>query len=347
VEVTAPLLPKSMLPVRIKNKTLFPTGTWKGVYLSEELKAVTKLGYQFKLGRAYEFSSEVLFKDYIDHFYLIKRSSTGPARFIAKMMFNNLYGVFGRAIQGFKPLIINSEDANGFLTMFNSKGLTHINNNYSMILTDGSTRNNNLSKLNSRLFLDNFNIPNTPPRANVAIAAAITSYARIHMMDLKLNYDVCYSDTDSIFTTHPLPDNLIGPELGQLKDELGGISIDKAYFLGVKQYGYTYKDPDGNYIDKSVWAGITRDSLSFKVIESLATGDNHKVESKDRFFRNFAQLNLTIRPTTFTAIDNKDKLLIDNQYYPPHIITLYRNWSNWERTNCRNRVRPQLNRKRV
>ena len=91
-----------------------------------------------------------------------------------------------------------------------------------------------------------------PVKANVAIAAAVTSYARIHMMDLKLNYDVCYSDTDSIFTTHPLPDHLIGSELGQLKDELGGTVIDKAYFLGLKQYTYTYRGPDGSSIDKSV-----------------------------------------------------------------------------------------------
>jgi hypothetical protein len=61
VEVTAPMLPKPMLPVRRGGKTLFPTGTWKDIYFSEELKAVQKLGYQLKLGQAYEFSSEVLF----------------------------------------------------------------------------------------------------------------------------------------------------------------------------------------------------------------------------------------------------------------------------------------------
>jgi hypothetical protein len=107
VEVTAPSIPRPVLPVRVKGKTIFPTGTWKGIYFSEELKAAHKLGYQFKLGQAYEFSSEVLFKDYVDYFYNIKRNATGPRRFIAKMMLNNLYGIFGRALQGLKPLIID------------------------------------------------------------------------------------------------------------------------------------------------------------------------------------------------------------------------------------------------
>lgn len=169
------------------------------------------------------------------------------------MMLNNLYGIFGRSLQGIKPLIINSQDAGKFFTLLSTKSsLTHINDSYAMILTDDSTQNHNLSRLNTRLFEDGANTMNIPPKANVAIAAAITSYARIHMMDLKLNHDVLYSDTDSIFTTHPIPNHLIGPELGQLKDEMAGVVIDRAYFLGPKQYGYTYKDLEGNKVDKSV-----------------------------------------------------------------------------------------------
>jgi hypothetical protein len=62
------------------------------------------------------------------------------------------------------------------------------------------------------------------------------------MIPLLQDYDVMYSDTDSIFTYQTLPANLIGPGIGQLKDELNGTTIDEAYFLGHKQYGYTYKD---------------------------------------------------------------------------------------------------------
>lgn len=44
----------------------------------------------------------------------------------------------------------------------------------------------------------------TVVNANVAIAAAITSYARIHMIDFKINNDVIYSDTDSVILSNSL-----------------------------------------------------------------------------------------------------------------------------------------------
>jgi hypothetical protein len=109
----------------------------------------------------------------------------------------------------------------------------------------------------------------------VAIAAAVTSYARIHMIDFIDNSDVVYTDTDSIFATKLLDNNLVGKDLGLMKDEKNGNIIEEAYFFGIKQYGYTYRDfttSDGNrhsylpcdwftYVDSSVFAGIKRNTL--------------------------------------------------------------------------------------
>ena len=67
-------------------------------------------------------------------------------------------------------------------------------------------------------------------KANVAIASAITAYARVEMMKYKLNDTVCYTDTDSIFTTDKLSEDLVGADLGLVKDELGGLLIQEAYF---------------------------------------------------------------------------------------------------------------------
>jgi hypothetical protein len=210
-----------------------------------------------------------------------------------------------------------------FLTLLKSKGYTHINDKYSLILTDEQSSHKNLGMLDSKLLRVGSLSRSIPTRANVAIAAAITSYARIHMMNLKLNNDVCYSDTDSIFTTHPLPEYLVGPEIGQLKDELAGLTIDKAYFIGAKQYGYTYTDLDGNRIDKSVWAGVTKDSLPFQTLESVAKGVVHHILADKRFFRDFTNLNIAIKPVTIKVVDKKDKLLVDNQYYPACINNPY------------------------
>lgn len=54
---------------------------------------------------------------------------------------------------------------------------------------------------------------------NVAIAAAITSYARIEINKYKHipGITCLYSDTDSAITSAPLPTALVGPGLGQMK----------------------------------------------------------------------------------------------------------------------------------
>lgn len=64
---------RPMLPYKHEGKTIFPTGTWVGVYFSEELKAMVKLGYKIKLINGYEFSKIDLFSSYVDYFYKIKK----------------------------------------------------------------------------------------------------------------------------------------------------------------------------------------------------------------------------------------------------------------------------------
>ena len=61
----------------------------------------------------------------------------------------------------------------------------------------------------------NFNYFNT----SIPIAAAITAYARIHMSKFKNlhGYKLYYTDTDSAFFDKPLPDNMVGDELGSCK----------------------------------------------------------------------------------------------------------------------------------
>ena len=71
---------------------------------------------------------------------------------------------------------------------------------------------------------------------NIAIAAAITSYARMHMAQFKNNpdYNLYYSDTDSIFIEKPLPNDMIGSELGKMKLEY---IFKESIFLASKVYG--------------------------------------------------------------------------------------------------------------
>jgi hypothetical protein len=156
-------------------------------------------------------------------------------------MLNSLYGLFGRGHSSIKPYYVSTDSyvaANAYKEIITE---IQINNKLSLLLVD----TDNYSKVSDMLHGEteiNCSDFNLPTKSNVAIAAAITAYARIHMIPLLQDYDVMYSDTDSIFTYQPLPADLIGPGIGQLKDELNGTTIDEAYFLGHKQYGYIYKD---------------------------------------------------------------------------------------------------------
>ena len=89
-----------------------------------------------------------------------------------------------------------------------------------------------ISELNNTCFVKMKNSHNSI-KSNVSIASAITSYARIYMMKFKINSDVYYTDTDSIFTKTKINPNLIGKELGLMKEELNGLTIKKCYFLGI------------------------------------------------------------------------------------------------------------------
>ena len=153
---------------------------------------------------------------------------------------------------------------------------------------------------------------------NVAIASAITAYGRIHMMPFKLDPSCAYSDTDSVFTNDILKIIEESKELGMFKDELGGINITEATFLGIKQYGYKF-EKEGKVIEKSVFAGVPRDSLSYEQILELSEGKTLHTSSKLRFYKSFINLNIKVKEVSINIKANSDKKLIENKYLPLHI----------------------------
>jgi len=217
------------------------------------LKEVRKHGYNIKLLKGYEFSKSNLFNDYVKYFYNIKQNSSGPERFIAKMHLNQLYGIFGRKKDLIETINVLSKDLPKYSMMKIIKTVIEINDKVSTLLIHTNINHEILNKLNIELE-SNYTQFYAEVKSNVAIAASITSYARIHMIKLKTlcqhnGINIYYSDTDSIFTDKPLPDNLIGNNLGLMKDELNGSIIKEAYFLGIKQYGYWYTDTNNNKIE--------------------------------------------------------------------------------------------------
>ena len=100
VKVTLPsTIERPLLPTKDGGRTIFPTGSWSGVYFSEELKAVKKYipAYKFEILGGLEFEKGRLFDSYVNEIYRIKSTTKGAERWIAKLLLNCLYGGFGRS----------------------------------------------------------------------------------------------------------------------------------------------------------------------------------------------------------------------------------------------------------
>ena len=294
VRVYCPLnMERPVLPFHEGGKTIYPTGTWSGTYFSEELKAVQKLGYQVTMIRGYEFSKADLFSGYIHHFHEIKKNSVGVERDLAKNQLNNLYGYFGRKQIGLVTTNIRNDELVQLLTTRVVKSITPINDEYSTILSYSNVNYRMLEALNNHF--ETIGTDHQYIMSNVAIAAAVTSYARITMIPFKIHPSTLYTDTDSVFTSEPLDPSLIGIELGMMKDELKGQVIAEAYFIGPKKYGYYIIDSvTGERKEFSVFSGVPRNSLSFSEVKSIFEGNIVTKNIPNRFYNSFTNLNITI-----------------------------------------------------
>jgi regulator of RNase E activity RraB len=206
-----PLLPYKDIE---NGRTIHPVGRWKGTYFSEELKAAVNLGYKVKPIEGLEFSKFRPFDDYIDHFYQLKKNSEGGTRFIAKMQLNQLYGIFGRRQELLKAVSIDKIAPYAHLEIKSMIDVCGKNSTLLLKVTPTIIQEMLANGLTDQKF-------NNQVKSNVAIAAAVTSYARIVMHRYKLycGIHLCYSDTDSIFTDKPIDSKFVGPEIGQLKLE--------------------------------------------------------------------------------------------------------------------------------
>jgi hypothetical protein len=308
---------RPVLPFHHLGKTIYPVGNWKGTYFSEELKAVVKLGYKITLIQGYEFTKTDLFTDYVNYFYEIKRTSTGSDKQIAKLQLNNLYGYFGRKQINLMTENIKNKDLDNAILNRIVKSVTKINDNYSTILSYTNINHYLLEQLNNEFhFIKDFT---NPIMSNVALAAAVTAYARIEMIPYKINPNTLYTDTDSAFISESINSNLIGTDLGLMKDELNGNTINEAYFVGPKKYGYYLINELGIKKEYSVFSGVPRNSLTFNEVKDIFEGKIITKTINNRFFKSIQTLDITIKDTTISIKNDYNKTLVDNIYYPPVI----------------------------
>jgi hypothetical protein len=124
---------------------------------------------------------------------------------------------------------------------------------------------------------------------NIAIASTITSAARVFMSAFKnrSNFNLYYSDTDSIVIDQPLDDSIVGKELGQLKLEH---TISRAIFLAPKVYGLITEG--GEEVIKV--KGLSPSDIHIGDLEQLLVNDSSKVFTQDKWYKKVIEGQITV-----------------------------------------------------
>lgn len=276
-------------------KTIAPVGKWRGVYTSIEILRGLELGYKFKYYKCVYFTAKIIFKDFVDFYYDIKKNSpkTSSEYTISKLMLNSLYGRFGMSPYLDKHIVANENESIKLSETFTITDVIPLGNGKELISYNGD--------------LDYESDFNGSISSSVPIAAAITAGARVYMSYFKNmnNVKIYYSDTDSIDLDRPLDPKYVGEELGQLKLEH---IFDEVVYLAPKIYGG--KTSTYEYIKVK---GL-KNPISFADLKSLLNKDI-KIESQNqKWYKNLSQGQILIKDEVYTlSITEGKRELIYNK----------------------------------
>jgi hypothetical protein len=257
-----------------------------------------KYGYQFEILNGYQFDKGNIFKEYVLKMYNLRLQydKTDAMNLIAKLLMNSLYGKFGMKLESTKIVMYDTSTEYGYEELQEDIKL------YGESIQDYV----NIDKIFYLIIRDSFISLKYDKEEdmyhgqdiNIAIAAAVTGGARVHMSCLKNNpdFNLYYSDTDSGVTDRPLPSHMVGKELGQFKLEH---IINRAVFLAPKVYGL--EDIEGNEIIKV--KGVTQEvanQFTLDTLEELLIKDSTKEINQEKWFKKVREGEITISDIVYT-----------------------------------------------
>lgn len=218
VEVEVPdmyIPPLGMRYEGMDHRLIFPTGKFRGIWSTAELNYAQSIGVKInRVFRGAVFKSGgKFFKPYIDYLYDLRKKSKRDSvdNVLCKLLMNSTYGRFGLNL-GREQLVFD-QGQHGVLPFMEIP----VNGEKEVI----------------RLMIESVELESS--FTNVAVAAMVTSYARIlmHKLYSRAPDDIYYTDTDSMFTTFKYPRN--DQDLGQLKLEgrfkRGAFLLPKTYMV--------------------------------------------------------------------------------------------------------------------
>lgn len=248
-----------LLPFRQLGLLTYPLGEFSGWFFSPQIEFAQNNGYNIKIRKGYKFNKiSNIFCDYVETIYAEKNQTTGAKRLISKLLLNSLLGRFGMHIDKKNTSLINDNET--YMNLISrypvydekiiSKDLYLVTHNteisksiceqhgvnYIDVLNDSKSRSGVVEEFN---FIRN---------VSVGVSAGITAYSSIFMSQIKqyvlsVGGEIYYTDTDSLVTNIPLPDEFVGKDIGMFKLEH---KIIRGYFISSKLYCIVVWDEEKN-----------------------------------------------------------------------------------------------------
>jgi hypothetical protein len=244
-----------ILPCRAKGKLLFPTGIWRGVFPTCELRlgSASQQTELLQFHNAVYFRTCDIFSYYVDTLYRFRDKSKPDWDLsldrIAKIFLNSLYGKFG------------SQEV---------RETIHIRPSFNDMV------DKQMQQMPSSIGVDCYIERTTKhsPYMLPQISAWITALGRCRLAEqlLRCNGEAYYCDTDSIYTTREME---TGSNLGEWKDEYANDPIVYAYFLSPKVYVLRHKS--GKTTNKAKGFSKFAQKLPNNAVAILASGEGLEV----------------------------------------------------------------------
>jgi DNA polymerase type B, organellar and viral len=231
---------------------------------------------------------------------------------IAKLLMNSLYGKFGMKDEHNIVKIFNTNDKvelsnlNDWLEDMGESVTDHIQiGHYVIIVRKG------LSNVRYNEKEDMFHGSDI----NVGIASFITAAARMHMTKFKNSpdFNLYYSDTDSIVIDHPLDSKLVGNKLGLLKLEC---EINRAVFLAPKVYGMVTSTNEEIIKIKGI-SKTALDGIHIDTLNKLLKQNSSMTFNQTKWFKEVLNGRITIDQVLYTlkVTANKREAVYENGLY--------------------------------
>lgn len=224
---------KPFLPYKKRDGTLlFPTGRFRGVYFTEELRFAKSIGYTVIPIEGYVFKKkESPLIHFVNELYKKRLEAKGRGdkamAYIYKNIMNSAYGRLGISPESTTTEVLDSDKA--LKKALEVAGL--ISNE--QLGSDKSVSVLHYKNMRVTYFLDQGGIKK-PYNAAVQISAAVTAYGRIVMYPYISRDDCYYTDTDSIVLKNELPKEMVSAdEIGKFKKEH---YVKEGIFLAPKSY---------------------------------------------------------------------------------------------------------------